>query len=474
MSAWLLLGAFVAIASITVAGVYSGRKVKDASDFSGGSGRAGATIVMGTIIGTLVGGSSTVGTAQLAYTYGMSAWWFTLGAGIACLLLALAFTKPLRQMGAGTLTTMIGAEYGKRAQMAASILNSVGTFINVIAQLLSGTAIIEILFPRLNTVASAGLVALLMLFYVVFGGVWGTGLVGIVKTLLLYLAVIASGVVALILSGGVRTLWTSLPHETYFNLFARGVGKDGGAGVSLILGVLSTQTYAQAILAGRSDREAKRGALLSACMIPPIGIGGILVGMYMRLQATPEMLADGRLLSTAAKTAFPKFILDQLPPFFSGLILATLLIAVLGTGAGLSLGISTIIHRDIVSSLTTKFTDPKRGLLFSRSCIAVVLALAVAFTALPASFILDFSFLSMGLRAAVVFAPLLGALFCKGKIQPGYALLAIVAGPLFVLFGKLVGTRFDPLFLGMAAALLIMAVGLARGRKRGRMLYKDA
>ena len=61
----------------------------------------------------------------------------------------------------------------------------------------------------------------------------------------------------------------------------RGIGKDLGAGVSLVLGVLSTQTYAQACLSGRSDSEARKGALISAFMIPPIGVGGILIGMYM-------------------------------------------------------------------------------------------------------------------------------------------------------------------------------------------------
>ena len=39
-------------------------------------------------MGTLVGGASTIGTAQLAYSFGFSAWWFTLGAGLGCVMLA--------------------------------------------------------------------------------------------------------------------------------------------------------------------------------------------------------------------------------------------------------------------------------------------------------------------------------------------------------------------------------------------------
>ena len=75
------IGAALVILIIIGVGVYSGKQVKSASDYDGGH-NASAGLVMGAIIGTLVGGSSTIGTAQLAYTYGFSAWCFTLGGGI--------------------------------------------------------------------------------------------------------------------------------------------------------------------------------------------------------------------------------------------------------------------------------------------------------------------------------------------------------------------------------------------------------
>lgn len=72
-------GAVVVLALITAVGLYSGRQVKSAEDFAIGGRKAGTGIVAGSIIGTLVGGASTIGTAQLAFTNGFSAWWFTLG-----------------------------------------------------------------------------------------------------------------------------------------------------------------------------------------------------------------------------------------------------------------------------------------------------------------------------------------------------------------------------------------------------------
>ena len=71
-------------------------------------------------------------------------------------------------------------------------------------------------------------------------------------------------------------------HQRFTSLVARGASKDIGSGLSLILGVLSTQTYAQAIWSAKSNSTARKGALLSALLIPPIGIACILIGLYMR------------------------------------------------------------------------------------------------------------------------------------------------------------------------------------------------
>lgn len=126
--------------------IYSGKKSgKKSGSFTGG-GDSGSVLVAGAIIGTLVGGSSTVGTAQLAYNYGMSAWWFTLGGGIGCLIMAVWFVKPLRNKCDGTLTGLIAKAYGSKVGFAATILSSVGIYINIIAQLIASTAVIAIVY----------------------------------------------------------------------------------------------------------------------------------------------------------------------------------------------------------------------------------------------------------------------------------------------------------------------------------------
>ena len=113
ISIFHILGLILAVALIETVGILSVRKVKNASDFNTGSGRAGTWVVTGAIIGTLVGGQSTVGTAQLAFSFGISAWWFTLGMALGCVALAIGYVVPLRHSGSSTLLEIVRKEYGR-------------------------------------------------------------------------------------------------------------------------------------------------------------------------------------------------------------------------------------------------------------------------------------------------------------------------------------------------------------------------
>lgn len=416
-------------------------------------------LVAGAIMGTLVGGSSTVGTAQLAFQFGFSAWWFTLGSGIACLILALTLVVPLRRTGCATLVWILRKEYGEATGMVVSVLSAAGIFINIISQMISATAVLAVIWPVLGTEAAVVITVIFMVLYVIFGGTKGTGVVGIMKMSLLYLSMILCGIMILHLTGGISG-WVdavnSIPDQTrFFSLFARGFGVDSGACLSLILGVLTTQTYAQAVLWGKSDKASVTGAVASAFLVPPIGVGGILVGLYMRAN---QALYPG----LTAKTALTTFVTAHMPPLVAGVILGALFVTVVGGGSGLALGIATIVQNDIVprlypGSLTSAGKDR-----LTKLWIALVLVAAGCLSCgALGDTILQFAFMSMGLRGAVVFAPLLFAMCFPGRVRSAYPIAAAITGSLLVfVFGIWKVLPIDSLFLGTGAALLIMLLGL--------------
>lgn len=337
MAVEMIIGIALTIFFVIMLSIFSGKfaKKKKGADFY---------LVAGAIMGTLVGGSSTIGTAQLAYQYGMSAWWFTLGGGIACVILGLIYAKPFCRSGYNTLMSFITKEYGAKAGILASLLSSLGSFINIISQLIAATAIIAVVFPDMSLWLSLILSAMIMILYIVFGGVKGSGYVGILKMILLYGGMISAGALVLYFSGGLSGFAENVSkienpeNVRFYNLFARGVGKDLGACFSLILGVITTQSYAQAIFMARNEKQAVKGAFLSAILIPPIGISGILVGLYMRA------LHPG----IVSKTALTYFITQYMPPMAGGAVLGALFIAVVGTGAGLALGIAQVLKNDVL------------------------------------------------------------------------------------------------------------------------------
>lgn len=505
MSFGVLMGIVLVVGLILIVGLISGRRVKNSSDFLSGGGKAGTFLVAGAIMGSLVGSQATMGTAQLAFQYGFSGWWFTLGCCFGCLALGLGYSRRLRQSGCITELAIVTREYGAASGAISSVLCSLGIFISVFSQVIACAGLLSALFPGTPLWVGALSSALLMGLYVIFGGAWGAGMGGIIKLLLLCAVAMMSLCCILCWSHGPAALWNDLnamlagtplgmarqaatgaPNipdtmalkTKFLSLTARGAAKDLSSGFSLLLGVLCTQSYAQAIWSGKTDRAARSGALISAAAAPFIGLGGVAIGFFMRshymlrgeaaaLISAGQALPDLPILESTIRT-MPTFALDHFPPLIAGIVLGTLLITAVSGGAGLAFGMATILTRDILKRFSHRWDDPKRELTAVRICIGGILLAAMAVTvAMPDSLINDFGFLSMGFRASVLFLPMTAALWLPGRLDGKCVLSSMILSPLAVILSKCLSLSGDPLLWGMGVSLLMCALGLVRGKTKG-------
>lgn len=489
-----ILGVLLTVGLLLLVSWWSGRRVKDASSFIAG-GTSGTWLVGGALLGTMAGGQSTIGTAQLAFCYGLSAWWFTLGAAIGSLLLGYVYAGPLRRSGCSTLLEVVRREYGRKAETVGSILCMVGIFISIVSQVLSSGAMISSFFSISMLWASVVGAVLIMLF-VLFGGIRSAGFSGIIKLILLYFSSLAAGVIVWHLAGGFTGLRDSVDvayqssalsqfngltdiesiHHRYGSLVARGALKDLGGCLSLVLGVVSTQTYAQCIWSASSTPHARRGALICAICLPIIGAACTMVGIYMRghyvtaeelaaMQQAGEALPAGIGVIENSAQAFPAFILRHLPAWLGGIMLGTLLINILGCGSGLSLGVATILVRDVYSNLRQGASRLSQ-LLQMRLSIAAVLTVAVVVALLcNNTFINDLGFLSLGLRAVSILFPLSFALWLPGRFAPRRVLLAMPIGVAAMLLAKFLSLPGDAVYYALTIELLAIIVPTTKPQK---------
>ena len=491
-----IIGIVLTVGLLLAVSIASGRKVKDARSFTTG-GRAGSWMVCGAILGTLVGGQSTIGTAQLAFSFGLSAWWFTIGAALGAFVLGLVYAKPLRNSGCTTVLEVVRQQYGRRAETVGSVLFLIGIFISITSQLLSSSAMLTSLFA-LPTGWALALGAVLIAALVFFGGIRSAGSGGIIKLILLYISSLAAGIAVWHIGhglDGIRECIASIYdtpqlaaindigsaediHRRYGTFLARGPLKDLGGCLSLTLGVVCTQTYAQAVWSAATTAKARRGSVLCAALIPLIGAACTLVGMYMRghyvtaaeaaaLQQAGEQLPEGIGVLENSLQAFPTFILAHLPAWLGGIALGTLLINILGCGSGLVLGAATILTRDVYGNLLSLLRrTPRLGpLAQTRMSIILLLALgAVAAHFMQGAFINDLGFLSLGLRAAALLLPLSAALWLPGRFSPRAVTASMLVGTASMLAAGLLALPTDPMYYGLAASAIVLLPS-ARRRK---------
>lgn len=446
------VGIALVLLLVVVASVLAGRQVHTANDFQIGGRRASAPMVTGALVGTLVGGASTIGTAQLAYTQGMVAWLFTLGGGISLLIMVVFFSRPFSDSGLTTAPAMIGRAFGKLPRSLCALLAGSGSFLSVVSQMLSGVALLTALGAWISPLAATAATVVLIMAYVLFGGAIGASYVGIVKTLTLALSIGACALIAMRLGGGLGTMVRdpSLPPD-YFSLLSRGVAVDLGALASIVVGILTEQAYLQALIGARTVRTGRVGALTAAVVIPTIGSFGVVVGLYMRLHRP----------GITSSMALPLFIMENVPSVFAGVMLATLLVALVGTGAGLALGVSTVIYNDLVRPALKKTWGDRTALWSTRGLLlAVLIAAAVISMAAAGGVILNYAVLSMGLRGSVAFAPLLAALFWRERVPAWSIILAMVTGPTVTILGTIfLSEAVNWVVVGAASGLAIIALG---------------
>lgn len=450
---------FATVLLALLLGARAGRRTRTAEGFSLGGRASGAGVVAGGIAGTVIGGAATIGTAQLACTVGLSGWWFTLGSGLGFLLIGTFYARPLRHSGLETVSQYLALNYGRAAGPIASLASSLGILFSAVASALAAIPMVGAM-TGLSAAASAATIVALVVAMVLWGGLRAAGVAGLFKMAVLWTTLFAAGGVAAFTLAEMPDFAQRFPATPWFSLFGRGVGQTLGNVVSLIVGIVCTQTYIQALYAASDSRTAAIGAYTAAAITIPVGLPSVAVGMAMRVlhPEIPPILA------------LPAFIAEHLPAPVAGVALGGLMLSVVGSIAGLTLGIGTMISRDIGQAVLGLSQD-RHILLLNRATVLAVTGVAawIAVTHLD-SYVLDWNYMSMALRGAGLFLPLSLAVFAPRRLPPAWGVASMALATLAAVASRLVfQLPVNPLFVGVGVSAATVAAGLVAARLSARV-----
>ena len=436
-------------------GLIAARKIKSADDYNVGGRSAGPGLVAGSIIGTIIGGAATVGTAQLGFKLGLTAWWFTLGSGIALIIMGIFYASSLRRSGLTTIAEFLVTAYGKPAGWLATLSACAGIFFSIVASTLTALHLVAGIFGVQLPVAAC-FILLVTAGFVFFGGISGSGLAGILKILLIFASIFVGGALAYSDLGGVSGLAQTFPAKPWLSLFGAGVENGLFSLGAMIVGVISTQTYVQAIFSARDTKAAAAGCLSAALVVIPVGLPSVLIGMFMHVQH-PEINSID---------ALPLYLATYLPDWLGGVGLAAVLLSALGSIAGLSLGIGTMLSRDIIQKLWRKATAVKLLWASRFSVLAVTLtAIVFVFFHLDSS-VLEWNYLSMALRGSGIFLPLTFCVFFPGRVRSSMGVAAMGAGIFAALFWQQISSiEVNSLLPALCYNLFFLIIGLLWGKE---------
>jgi len=403
----------VYMAAMIGIGVYSRTKIKNATDYHLAGRRLGVIMMAGTLAATEIGGGSSVGVAAKAYgSWGLSAGWYVVAAGIGIFL--VSFVAPqLRRAMATTVPEVIGRRYGSAPQTLTALLGFVALVALAAVQITATATIVTALtgFPAVPAIIVTGVGVVL---YTWLGGMWSVTLTDFVQFFFIVFGFAAALPVALAAAGGWDSVVSRLPPGQ-LGFTKIGWGTIIGLIVLYFMTFSTGQEAVQRYYSARTPRVAVAGSVLCAALMAAYAFIPAMLGLVARAQFPG--IKDNDALATVAT--------QLLHPVFAGLLLSAVMSATLSSASGDLLGAGTIWVKDLHPKFFGALTEEKE-LSFSKGTVAIV-GLAATLLAVVSQQIIPLLVFAFTMRSAGPFSAFIFSLIWD-KTSRRAALWSIITG----------------------------------------------
>ena len=388
----------------------------------------GPLVLAGTLFAANTGGASTTGIATNVYSYGISACWYVIAAGIGFVL--VSFIAPyFRKAQASTVPQIIGKRYGKASHIFTAFTSIAALFMATGAQIIATASIINVV-TGLDFRTAAIVITIVVIIYTMIGGFQSVAAANLMHVIVITVGMAAAMFVMLGNQqvGGFAGLFAKAKTVTDSTGASLDLLSMTKIGIPTVIGYIAMyfmtfptgQEIVQTYCSAKDGKSAKFGSL----------IAGVLSAVYAIVPAIIGLMAyvciDG-YASGPQKNALADATMNFAPAVVAGIVLAAVVAATMSSASGNMIGTATMFTNDVFRPyINGGKQDDAKEIWISRIVMVIVGGVGLI-VALTASNIISVMMGAFALRSAGPFAAFICGLFYKNVTQRA-GFISIVSG----------------------------------------------
>ncbi len=369
MKALDLIVFFSYMVGVTVFGSSFYRKNKSSSAFTLGNSAIPGWVVTMSIFATFVSSISFLALPGNAYLTNWNAFIFSLSIPFASILAVKVFVPLYRKANSPSAYSYLETRFGPWARIYASACY-------LLTQIMRMGTILYLLALPVNVMFGWDIVIIIVvtglavMVYSLLGGiqavVWTDAIQGII---MIFGALFCLVYIMFSMPEGPGQVFEIASANDKFSLGSLSLSlKESTIWVVLIYGIFINmqnygidQNYVQRYMASKSEQEAKKSAFFGGMLYIPVSMIFFMIGtaLYAYYSAQPGLLPDDLQVAEMSDRVFPFFIVNNLPPGFTGLLIASIFAAGMSTVSTSINSGSTVILTDYYKRYAKKEVTDK-------------------------------------------------------------------------------------------------------------------
>ncbi|KAB7530398.1 sodium/solute symporter [Flagellimonas olearia] len=446
------------IVGIAIFGSTFFKKTKTSSSYTLGNKDIPQWVITMSIFATFVSSISYLALPGNAFQSNWNAFVFSLSLPIASLIASRFFVPLYRKVNSPSAYTFMEQRFGTWARIYVS-------FCYLLTQLMRIGTILYLLGLTLNAIAGWDITTIIVLtglvvaVYSMLGGIsavlWTDAIQGII---LIVGAIVCLGFILFSMPEGPFQMFEIAMDNRKFGLgsFELDLSKPT-FWVVLIYGIVVNlqnygvdQNYVQRYMASKTDKDAKRSALMGGLLYVPISalflfIGTALFAYYESVATLPTELQGANM----GDRVFPYFIVNVLPSGMSGLLIASIFAAGMSTISTSFNSSATVFLTDYYNKYykKTATNEQRMRVLYIASSVISIIGILIAIAMINVKSALDAWWKLASIFSGGMLGLFLLAIFSRHKNTVG-AILGVISGLAVILWLSLSNILLGPNALG--------------------------